>query len=259
MKNFSYLEEHLLDFLKTEVDRTGYNSVIIGVSGGLDSAVTSILLKKAFDENVKAVMLPSEYSNRANLKDAKTLCEKFNIDYEIKPITDLVNVYFKDKKSTPLEIGNFSARMRMATLYDLSANYRALVIGTSNKSEIALGYGTLYGDLACAINPIGDIYKSDLFEFAKYLGVIDEIINKPPSADLWVGQSDEEELGFSYAQIDEVLRDFIDKNLNQKELLKKGHDKKLVEMIIKRYEDNEFKRHLPIMAKIDNNKFENKK
>lgn len=259
MKNFSYLEEYLLDFLKTEVEKTGYKNVIIGVSGGLDSAVTSVLLKKAFGKNVRAVMLPSEFSNEANLKDAKKLCEKFDIDYEIKPISDLVNVYFKDKKGTPLDIGNFSARMRMATLYDLSANYKALVIGTSNKSEIALGYGTLYGDLACAINPIGDIYKSDLFEFAKYLGVIDEIINKPPSADLWVGQSDEDELGFSYAQIDVVLRDFIDKGLAKDELIKSGHNEKLVQMIVKRYKDNDFKRHLPVMAKIDIDKLENKK
>lgn len=254
MKNFSNLEKYLLNFLKTEVEKVGYKNVILGLSGGLDSAVVAVLLKKVFGKNIKAIMLPSESSSKSSLSDAKALCEKFDIDYEIKPIGNLVNVYFKDKKAKPLEIGNFSARMRMATLYDLSANYNALVIGTSNKSEIALGYGTLYGDLACAINPIGDIYKSDLFEFAKYLDINEQIISKPPSADLWEGQSDEAELGFSYKKIDEVLKDFIDKNLSQEVLIAKGYEEKLVKMIIRRFKNNEFKRRLPIIAKLDNDK-----
>jgi NAD+ synthase len=149
-----------------------------------------------------------------------------------------------------LRIGNFSARMRMSILFDISARESSLVLGTSNKSELLLGYGTLFGDLASAINPIGDLYKSEIFEFASYLGVCKSIINKPPSADLWEGQSDEEEIGYSYAQIDAVLRDFVEKRLSRDELLEIGYEKKLVDMLIERIYKNQFKRKPPVIAKI---------
>jgi NAD+ synthase len=141
--------------------------------------------------------------------------------------------------------------MRMAILYDKSAELGALVIGTSNKSELLLGYGTLFGDLASALNPIGDLYKSEIFEFAKYLGVVEEIINKPPSADLWEGQSDEKELGYSYSELDKVLRDFVDERATKEELLQK-YDKDLVEFVIKKVYFNQFKRKMPIIAKLKN-------
>ncbi len=250
MKNFPNLENYLLNFLKEQVYNSGYQNVILGLSGGLDSAVVAVLLKKVFGKNLKAIMMPSTSSSKSSLKDAKKLCKKFDIEYEIHPIGNLVEQNFKNKKASNLRIGNFAARMRMATLYDLSAKYQALVIGTSNKSELMLGYGTIYGDLACAINPIGNIYKSDLFKFAKYLKVNKSIIKKPPSADLWEGQKDEDEFGFTYKQIDKVLYDFVDKKMNKKDLIKKGHKEKLVDFVLSRFEKNKFKRQLPIVAKI---------
>ena len=151
-----------------------------------------------------------------------------------------------------LRVGNFSARMRMSILFDISAQNSALVIGTSNKSELLLGYGTIFGDLASAINPIGDIYKSELFEFAKYLNITEEIINKPPSADLWDGQSDEDDLGYTYLEIDTLLKDLIENRLNKSELIEKGFEEKLVNMLIKRVFQNQFKRKMPIIAKLTN-------
>ncbi len=252
MQNYTEIENNLLNFLDSKVKKAGYNSVILGLSGGLDSSIVAVLLKKVFDKNLKAIMMPSENSSNQSLKDAKKLCKKFNIDYEIKPIS--YKYYFKNQHPTPLRIGNFCARMRMLTLYDLSMKYNSLVIGTSNKSEIYLGYGTIHGDLAYALNPIGDLYKSELFGFAKYLKINKSIIKKPPSADLWEGQSDEAEFGFSYKQIDKVLRDFIDNNMSKKQLLKKNYDTKLVNFVLKRFHDNKFKRQMPIIATINKTK-----
>ena len=149
-----------------------------------------------------------------------------------------------------LRIGNFSARLRMSVLYDISARENSLVVGTSNKSELLLGYGTIFGDLACAINPIGDIYKSDLFELAKYLGVNDNILKKAPSADFYEGQSDEADLGYSYSKIDSLLKKMIDENRSKDELLALGFEDEFIETIKKRVKINEFKRRLPIVAKI---------
>jgi NAD+ synthase len=164
----------------------------------------------------------------------------------------MVKGYFDNiKDANPLRIGNLSARMRMSVLYDISARDNALVVGTSNKSEILLGYGTIFGDIACAINPIGQMYKSDEFEFAKFLGVTDAIINKKPSADLWEGQSDEEDLGYSYKVMDDVLKELIDNKKSKDELISSGVDKELIEMLEYRIKTNAFKGKLPTIANID--------
>jgi len=165
----------------------------------------------------------------------------------------MVRGYFDNnvKDANPLRIGNLSARMRMSVLYDISARDSAIVVGTSNKSEILLGYGTLYGDTACAINPIGQMYKSDEFEFAKFLGVTDAIINKKPSADLWEGQSDEEELGYSYATMDYVLKQIVDEDATKADLIAQGIENDLIEMLYYRMKANAFKGKLPTIANID--------
>jgi NAD+ synthase len=149
-----------------------------------------------------------------------------------------------------LRKGNFSSRMRMATLFDISAKEGALVLGTSNKSELMLGYGTLYGDLASAINPIGDLYKSEVFELARYLQVTPTIIQKPPSADLWDGQSDEADLGYTYAQLDSVMKLYVEKRYSKEQLLEAGFEQKMVEMIISKIFRNHFKRKMPVIAKL---------
>lgn len=250
MIDYEDLDNKLVSFIQNELKKTGLKSIVLGLSGGLDSAIVAVLSKKAVGDNVYAYMLPNLTSNKSNLIDAKALCEKFDINHEIIFIDDIVDGYFKNQNTTLLRKGNFIARVRMAILYDISSKLEGIVIGTSNKSELALGYGTLYGDLACAINPIGEIYKSDLFDFAKYLDLNHEIISKPPSADLWKDQSDEKELGFSYVQIDSVLKDFLDKGIQKQELLEKGHEENLVDMVLERYHKNQFKRRLPIIAKL---------
>ncbi|WP_458701543.1 NAD+ synthase [Sulfurospirillum sp. 1307] len=250
MKKYELIENYLIKFLQDEVYKTGLKSVILGLSGGIDSAVVAVLAKKAFDDNMSAVMLPSSSSSKSSLDDATELAKKFDIATQTVFIGDIVDNYFKGKEKTNLRVGNFSARIRMSVLYDLSAKHNALVLGTSNKSELLLGYGTLFGDLASAINPIGDMYKSEIFEFAEFLGVPKSIINKPPSADLWEGQSDEEELGYSYATIDKALKAYVDERLSKEEMLEAGFDENLCDLIIKKIYQNQFKRKLPIIAKL---------
>lgn len=250
VKKYELIEKFLIKFLRDEVFKTGLKNAVIGLSGGIDSAVVAVLAVKAFGENFQAFTLPSTSSSKSSFDDAKELCDKFKIKNQNIFIGDLVQTYFQDKEKDNLRIGNFSARMRMSVLYDMSAKYSALVLGTSNKSELLLGYGTMFGDLASAINPIGDLYKSEIFEFARYLGVPDSIINKPPSADLWEGQNDEDDLGYSYAIIDKALYAFVDERLSQQEMLKLGFEKELIELISERIYKNQFKRKLPIIAKL---------
>lgn len=249
--NWENIEEQLVSFLQKEVSNAGLENVIVGISGGLDSAIVSVLAKKAFKDNMRGVLMPSHYSSDASIHDAQILCNKFDIEHEIIEIAPMVEAYESHMNGDKLRIGNFSARMRMSVLYDQSAKYKALVVGTSNKSEILLGYGTLYGDTACAINPIGQLYKSDAFEFAKYLGVPDSIINKKPSADLWSGQSDEEELGYSYATMDSVLKRLIDFGDSKEQLISEGIEEELVNMVLYRVKANAFKGKLPTIAHID--------
>lgn len=251
MRKYQHIETCLLQFLKEEVFKAGFSKVVLGISGGVDSAVVAILAQKAFGENFLGLMLPSSSSSQASFDDASLLCQKFNIRVEKIPIGPLVDTYFTGKNGSNLRIGNFSARMRMAVLYDISARENALVLGTGNKSEILLGYGTIFGDLACALNPIGELYKTEIFEFASYLGVPESILTKAPSADLWEGQSDEGEFGFSYAQIDKLLYAHIENNLNQEALLAQGFDKELVLMVMHKIAANAFKGKLPTIAKIN--------
>ena len=248
MKKWELIEKFLIKFIYEEITKTGLKKGICGLSGGIDSAVVAVLAKKALGDNFKVFLLPSQFSSKNSIEDAKKVCEKFDINYEIISIAPLLELYKIENK---IRLGNFSARMRMAILYDKSAELNALVIGTSNKSELMLGYGTLFGDLASALNPIGDLYKTEIFEFAKFLQIPRSIIQKPPSADLWQGQSDEKELGFSYAEIDPVLIDFVDNRATKQELLEK-YDKNLVEFVLKKIYQNQFKRKPPIIAKLKN-------
>ena len=250
MNKIKNIKQNLMSFLKEEVLKTGLKKITLGLSGGLDSAVVAVLCKEVFDDNLNCVLMPSQFSSKASIDDAIELCKKFDIKYEIVSIEPMLSAYLKNMQESSLRIGNFSARLRMSVLYDISARENSLVVGTSNKSELLLGYGTIFGDLACALNPIGNIYKSDLFEFAKYLGVNDSIVNKAPSADFFEGQSDESDLGYSYAKIDSLLKKMIDENRSKDELLALGFEDELIEDIKKRVKINEFKRKLPIIAKI---------
>jgi len=249
-KKFELVKHYLVNFLKEETFKTGLQGGVIGLSGGIDSAVVTVLAKEAFSDKLLCIMMPSKYSSQSSLDDARELCDKFNLRVEKEDITTLLEAYENNNNSNNLRIGNFSARMRMSILFDISAREGSLVLGTSNKSELLLGYGTLFGDLASAINPIGDMYKSEVFEFARYLGVPDSIIDKPPSADLWEGQSDEDDLGYTYAQIDTVLKEYVENRLSREELISRGFETAMIDMAIKKIYQNQFKRRPPLIAKL---------
>ena len=249
MKRYEMITEYLVHFLQDELYKTGLKKAVLGLSGGLDSAVVAVLAQKAFGDDLLSVMLPSQYSSKESVDDALILCKAFNLRHEKVVIAPLVEAYC-DESMSDLRKGNFSSRMRMSVLYDISARENALVLGTSNKSELMLGYGTLHGDLASAINPIGDLYKSEVYELAEYLGVSKEIISKPPSADLFEGQSDEVDLGYTYSEIDQALKLYVDKRATKAEVIAQGIKPALIEMLIKRIYQNQFKRRPPVIAKL---------
>ncbi|MFW3441113.1 NAD+ synthase [Aliarcobacter butzleri] len=250
MKDWKKIKQYLISFLKDEVSKAGFEKVTVGLSGGLDSAVVAILCKEAFGKNLNCVLMPSQFSSQSSIEHAIEVCEKFDIRYDIVSIEPMVSAFLKNMNNDKLRIGNFSARMRMSVLYDISFKEKSLVVGTSNKSELLLGYGTIFGDIACAINPIGEIYKSDEFEFAKLLGVPESILTKAPSADLWEGQSDEDELGHTYKEIDDLLKLMVDDKKSKDELLKLGFEASFIDKINNRMKANAFKGKLPTIAKL---------
>lgn len=251
--DFKNLENNLLNFLETNLKATSRKSFILGLSGGLDSAVVSTLCQKVAPTYAK--IMPTNSSNKSNLNDAINHCEKFNINYEILSIEPLIKTYkslFENGEISAHRLGNLAARFRMITLYDFSQNLNAVVVGTSNLSELMLGYGTIYGDLACAFNPIGEIFKTEIFKFAKHLKIDEKIILKKPSADLFEGQSDEDDLGYSYEILDKVLIKIYDNDLKFDDLIKE-FDENLVKFIFTKIEQNSFKRHMPKVANIRTN------
>ena len=253
------IKNQMIKFLKDETASRGFEKVIIGISGGLDSAIVSILAKEVFGDKLLGILMPSQFSSQSSIDDAKELCEKFDINYEIASVEDYIMAFIENNNlkhddsnsdADKLRIGNFSARARMSTLYDISSRDSRLVLGTSNLSEIYLGYGTIYGDIACAINPLGEMFKSDEYEYGKFLGVPDSILNKKPSADLWEGQSDEDELGHTYASLDLILKAYRD-GLNEKELME-NFDKDKVKFCLHKITTNTYKGELPAIAKLEN-------
>jgi len=249
VNKYELISRYLIGFLQSEVHKTGFKKVVVGLSGGLDSAVVAVLAYKAFGNDLLCVKMPSHYSSQSSLDDADALCETFGLRSEVCSIEAMLRAYVS-ADMIPLRVGNLSARLRMTTLFDVSARENALVLGTSNKSELMLGYGTLYGDLASALNPIGDLYKTEVFELAHYLGVNDVILSKPPSADLWEGQSDENEIGYPYCELDRVLKLYVESRLTRDELIECGEKSELVELIIRKIYQNQFKRKMPIIAKL---------
>jgi NAD+ synthase len=246
---YELVSRYLSEFLNQEVRKTGLQKVVVGLSGGIDSAVVAVLAHRAFGDDLLCVKMPSHYSSQNSLDDADELCSTFNLRSEVKSIEPMLRAY-ENPEMSPLRVGNLSARLRMVTLFDISAREGALVLGTSNKSELMLGYGTLYGDLASALNPIGDLYKTEVFELARYLGIPDSIVSKPPSADLWAGQSDETEIGYPYADLDRVLKRYVEERHTCEEMIADGEKPELVDMIVNRIYKNQFKRKMPIIAKL---------
>ena len=205
--NLQLTEKILVDFVREEVHKTGFKKVLLGLSGGIDSGIVAYIAAKALGpENVMGIMMPYKQSSKESVEHAKLVVEDLGIESMLVEITPMVDAYFNlfpDMDS--MRKGNKMARERMTILYDFSAKNNALVLGTSNKTELLLGYSTQWGDSASAINPIGDLYKTQIWALSEHMGVPKELIEKKPSADLWEGQSDEAELGFSYAEADSLL------------------------------------------------------
>ncbi|MHB9305179.1 NAD+ synthase [Fusobacterium polymorphum] len=250
--NLKEVHNELVEFLRESFKKTGFSKAVLGLSGGIDSALVAYLLRDALGkENVLAIMMPYKSSNPDSLNHAKLVVEDLGINSKTIEITDMIDAYFKnEKEATSLRMGNKMARERMSILFDYSSKENALVVGTSNKTEIYLGYSTQFGDSACALNPIGDLYKTNIWDLSRYLKIPDELIEKKPSADLWEGQTDEQEMGLTYKEADQVLYRMLEENKKVEEVLAEGFNKDLVDNIVRRINRSEYKRRMPLIAKI---------
>ena len=244
----------LTGFIKSEVTRVGYSRAVINLSGGLDSALSCALAVEALGaENVLALRLPYRSSSSDSLEHAQLMIDKFKVKYKTIDITGMVDPLIEqDPDMSNTRKGNIMARSRMIVLYDQSESFKGLPIGTSNKTEILLGYSTLWGDMASALNPIGDLYKTQVRQLSRALDIPAPIIDKPPSADLWVGQTDESELGFTYEQVDKLLFLLVDQRYSVQECIEEGFDEAFVNSVMARVRRFQFKRMMPPIAKVSN-------
>ncbi len=242
----------LCGFIRDEMDKAGMSRAVIGLSGGIDSALSAYLAAEALGaENVLAVRMPYRTSSQDSLDDADLVIQALGLQTMTVPITDMADALigqFPDMNG--LRKGNIMARLRMIVLYDQSATYGGLVVGTSNKTEMLLGYSTIYGDSGVALQPIGDLYKTQVRQLAAALNIPTSVQAKPPSADLWEGQTDEGELGFTYAEVDKVLLLLVDERYTVDEVVAEGFDRAFVEKVWRRVKINHFKRTMPNVAKV---------
>lgn len=250
--NTPFVEKVLTAFIKDELHKFNYKRGILGLSGGLDSAVCAFLAVKALSPtHVVALILPYGQTFSRDVEDAQEIARILGIRSKTIDISPIVDVYFsKYPTQSRIQKGNKMARERMSILYDFSYREKALILGTSNKTELLLGYGTIHGDMACAINPLGDLYKTQIRQLAQHLGVPEKIQKKTPSAGLWTGQTDEKEIGLPYDEIDKVLFQLVDKRTPPKDVIASGFKKKTVEKIVNLIKNSEFKRKLPPIPKI---------
>jgi len=243
----------LADFLRDGVENAGSDGLVLGLSGGVDSALAAALAARAIGtDRVHAYFLPYRTSDPQSAVDAAAVAAKFGLALTTIDITPQVDAYFDrvDRDADRVRRGNKMARERMSILFDQSKKLGALVTGTSNKSEILLGYSTIFGDNASSLNPIGDLYKQQVWQLARALGVPEQVVAKRPSADLWPGQTSEGELGFEYAMADEVLYLMFDQGMTADEVVDRGYPEAVVARIVKLERANRFKRRLMLIARL---------
>lgn len=252
--NTSVAHTILTGFIHSEITRAGFTRAVIGLSGGIDSALSCALAVQALGcENVLAVKMPYKSSNPDSSDHAQILIDQLDIPYTTIEITDMVDPLFaQDPDITKLRKGNIMARERMIVLYDQSEVFKGLVVGTSNKTEILLGYSTQFGDAASAINPIGDLYKTQVRQLSRAMDIPSEILDKAPSADLWEGQTDEDELGFTYEEVDKLLYLLVDQRYSPQECVEEGFSEKFVNTVVRRVQHTQYKRMQPPIAKLSN-------
>jgi NAD+ synthase len=250
--NVPLVRRILTRFIQNEVRKVGFERVVLGLSGGVDSSLAARLAAEALGPaNVKAFLLPYRQSDPRSRADAMTVVDQLGIPWQEIDISPQIDAYFdRFADADQRRRGNKMARERMTILYDHSWAWKALVLGTSNKTELLLGYGTIYGDMASAINPLGDLYKTQVWELAEGVGVPTRIVQKTPTADLWAGQSDETELGFQYRVVDRLLYYLIDRRYRIEELEAESFDRRFIDQVVRMVRDNQYKRRLPVIAKL---------
>ena len=242
----------LVGFIANEVQKAGFARGVLGLSGGIDSALTAVLAAEALGpKNVWGISMPYRTSSAESAAHAALVVERLGLQSLVVEITAQVDAYFaRFPDADQMRRGNKMARERMTILYDHSARLGALVLGTSNKTELMLGYGTLYGDMASAVNPLGDLWKTQVRQLARHVGVPEVIVAKQPSADLWVGQTDEAELGFTYDEVDRVLALMIDRRYEVRDLVAAGVPERFARLVARRVQASQYKRRPPVIAKL---------
>lgn len=240
------------EFIRGQLRQAGFERAVLGLSGGIDSALVAYLVSEAIGaERLLCVSMPYRTSSEASRTDAAAVVADLGCAFETVDISPMVDGFYASQPdASPLRRGNYMARQRMAVLYDRSVTWSGLVVGTGNKTESLIGYTTLFGDNACAFNPIGDLYKSQVRQVSAAIGVPEAIIRKPPSADLWPGQTDESEAGFSYPVLDRLLFWRVDKRRSDEEMAALGFDPALVARVDRMIATSEFKRQVPPIAKL---------
>jgi NAD+ synthase len=251
--NCETVRKVLTGFIDNEVRKAGFHRVVVGLSGGVDSSLSASLAAEALGpENVWGILMPYRTSSPESAAHATMVVRALGINSLTVEITAMVDAYFgMFPDADQVRRGNKMARERMTILFDHSARLGALVLGTSNKTELLLGYGTLHGDMASAVNPLGDLYKTQVRQLSRHLGVPAVIVEKQPSADLWEGQTDEAELGFTYEEVDKVLCLLVDQRHEVSDLIaERRFDEKFVRAVARKVQGSQYKRRLPVIAKI---------
>lgn len=243
----------LTGFIANEIAHAGKENAVVGLSGGVDSSLVAYLAAEALGpEHVLCLLMPYKTSSPESVQDARLVVDELGVRSKEVDVSQMADVYLEAHAVDASQVrkGNVLARMRMIVLFDNSAVENGLVLGTSNKTELLLGYGTIFGDIACGINPIGDLYKTQVRELAAQLGVPERIVVKTPTADLWPDQSDESELGFSYEEVDKLLHLLVDMRCDRKALLDEGFAGDFIDHVQSIVRRTEFKRRLPLIPKI---------
>ncbi len=250
--NSNSVRKRLNDFIRNELARADYKHVVVGLSGGLDSTLACYLAAEALGAaNVLAICMPYKTSSPESLEHAHLVIQETGVRGVTIPISEMIDPLFdKFPDMNSFRKGNIMARARMIVLFDQSAANNALVVGTGNKTEIILGYTTIYGDAACAFNPLGDLYKTQVRQLATEMKVPEVIIRKPPSADLWAGQTDEGELGFTYQEVDQLLYLLFNQQRTPVECEEEGFSKEFIDRVVTRIRKNAYKRKMPPVARI---------
>jgi NAD+ synthase len=242
----------LASFIRDAVETSATEGVVLGLSGGVDSSLSAALAVRALGaERVHGFLLPYRTSSPASEQDARAVATHLGIPHRLIDISPMVDPYFEIEPDADAgRRGNKMARERMTILFDQAKARNALVLGTSNKTEILLGYSTVFGDNASSLNPLGDLYKRQIWQLSRHLGLPSQVIDKAPSADLFPGQTDEGDLGFDYGTADEVLFLLFDEGLRPAEVIERGYDARVVQRILTFEQRFRFKRRLMLIARL---------